>query len=79
MPLSSNQQDAASITGEVSTAAAVQVSKEFHHMHEPKIIKFKGWYSTDAELVFHSWHTDILTNIQDHELDNKAAIQLIKY
>ena len=51
---------------------------EFRHMHEPKIIKFMGGYSADAELVFQSWHTDILVHIQDRELDNKAAIQLIK-
>ena len=35
-------------------------------------------YSADAELVFRSWWADILANIQDRELDNKAAIQLIK-
>ena len=33
----------------------------------------------DAELVFHSWcMPDILVHIQDHKLDKKAAIQLIK-
>ena len=47
-------------------------------MHEPKITKFKDGYLADAELLFKSWCTDILSNIQDHELDNKAAIQLIK-
>ena len=77
-PLSGSHQDAVSIAAEVSAAAAAQASKEFCHMHEPKIIKFKGGYSTDAELVFHSWHADVLSHIQDHELDNKAAIQLIK-
>ena len=30
------------------------------------------------KLVFRSWWADILANIQDRELDNKAAIQLIK-
>ena len=44
----------------------------------PKIMKFKEGYSADAELMFRSWRTDILTHIQDQELDNKAAIQLIK-
>ena len=38
----------------------------------------QGGYSADAELVFQSWQVDILSHIQDHELDNKAAIQLIK-
>ena len=47
-------------------------------MYEPKITKFKGSYSADAKLTFWSWHVDILSYIQDHELDNKAAIQLIK-
>ena len=47
-------------------------------MCKPKIIKFKGGCSADAELVFQSWHADILVHIQDCELDNKAAIQLIK-
>ena len=77
-PLTSNPQDAASIAAEVSTAVAAQASKEFHHMHEPKITKFKGGYSTDTELVFHSWHADILLHITDHELDKRAVIQLIK-
>ena len=43
-----------------------------------KITKLRSGYSTDAELVFRSWWADILANIQDRELDNKAAIQLIK-
>ena len=47
-------------------------------MLEPKITKFKGGYSADTELLFRSWCTYILSNIQDCELDNKAAIQLIK-
>ena len=47
-------------------------------MQEPKITKLRGGYSADAELVFRSWQADILANIQDRELDNKATIQLIK-
>ena len=47
-------------------------------MREPKITKLHGGYSADAELVFQSWQVDILANNQDRELDNKAAIQLIK-
>ena len=39
---SDTHQDAATITAEVSAAAAVQASKEFHHMCEPKITKLKG-------------------------------------
>ena len=73
-----NTQDAATIAAEVLAAAVAQASKEFQQMQEPKITKLCGGYSTDAELVFRSWQADILTNIQDRELDNKAAIQLIK-
>ena len=75
---SGTHQDAATITAEVLAAAAAQASKEFCHMCKPKIAKLKGGYSSDAELVFHSWHMDILVHIQDHELGNKAVIQLIK-
>ena len=71
-------QDAATIVAEVSAAAVAQASKEFQHMRELKITKLRGGYSADAELVFRSWWADILANIQDRELDNKAAIQLIK-
>ena len=63
---------------EVSAAAAVQASKEFWHMREPKITKLKGGYSANAELVFQSWRADVLVHIQDCKLDNQAAIQLIK-
>ena len=71
-------QDVATIAAEVSAAAVAQVSKEFWCMWEPKITKLHSGYSADAELVFRSWWADILANIQDRELDNKAAIQLIK-
>ena len=47
-------------------------------MHEPKITKLRDGYSADAELMFCSWKSDILAHIIDRELDNKAAIQLIK-
>ena len=71
-------QGTATIAAEVLAAAVAQVSKEFRHMREPKITKLHGGYSADAELVFRSCQVDILANIQDRELDNKAAIQLIK-
>ena len=71
-------QDAAVIAVEVSVATAAQASKEFQHMQEPKIIKLKGGYSAHVELVFWSWHADIEAHIVDHNLDNPAALQLIK-
>ena len=68
----------ATIAAEVSAAAAVQASKEFCRMHEPKVTKLRGGYSANTELMFHSWKSDILAYINNRELDNKAAIQLIK-
>ena len=38
----------------------------------------KGGYTADAELVFRTWQAAVLVHIQDRELDNQAAIQLIK-
>ena len=53
-PLANDSKDAATIAAEVSAAAAVQASKEFCRMREPKIMKLKGGYSADAELMFRS-------------------------
>ena len=75
-PLVDDSRNAATIAAEVSAAAAAQASKEFRRMCEPKITKLRGGYSADAELMFHSWKSDILANINDRDLDNKAAIQL---
>ena len=47
-------------------------------MQEPKITKLKGGYSADVELMFQSWHADIEAHIVDRNLDNSAAVQLIK-
>ena len=73
-----NAEYAATIAAEVLAAAVAQASKEFWRMREPKITKLHGGYSADTELMFQSWWVDILANVQDRELDNKAAIQLIK-
>ena len=77
-PLIDESRNAATVVAEVSAAAAVQASKEFCRMHELKITKLRGGYSADAELMFRSWKSDILAHIDDRELDNKSAIQLIK-
>ena len=77
-PLIDESRHMATIAAEVSTAAVAQASKEFRRMQEPKITKLRGGYSADAELMFRSWKSDILANINDRELDNKLAIQLIK-
>ena len=77
-PLIDELRNMATIAAEVSAAAAEQASKEFRRMCEPKITKLKGGYSADAELMFRSWKSDILVHINDRELNNKSAIQLIK-
>ena len=77
-PIVNESRQVANIAAEVSAAAAAQASKEFRRMREPKITKLKGRYSADAELMFRSWRSDILANIAYRELNNKAAIQLIK-
>ena len=71
-------QDVAVIAVEVSVATAAQAPKEFQCMQEPKIIKLMGGYLADAELMFWSWHADIEAHIVDCNLDNPAALQLIK-
>ena len=71
-------QDAAVIAVKVSVATAAQASKEFQHMWEPKIIKLKGGYSADVELMFWSWHADVEAHIMDHDLSNSAALQMIR-
>ena len=63
--LTGGPQDAAAIAAEVSAVVAAQASKEFCQMRDPKITKFKGGYSANAELMFRSWHMDIMTHIQD--------------
>ena len=77
-PLVDDSRNPATIAAEVSAAAAVQASKEFRRMREPKNTKLRGGNSADAELMFRSWKSDILAHINDRELDNKAAIQLTK-
>ena len=47
-------------------------------MKDSKVPKLKGGYSSDADLVFHSWKVDVLTDILENECNNKSAIWLIK-
>ena len=58
--MSGTHQDAATITADVLAAVAVQASKEFCCMCEPKMTKLKEGYLADTELVFCSWHVDTL-------------------
>ena len=78
LALAGVHQDVAVIAAEVSAATAAEASKEFWCMWEPKIIKLKGGYSADMELMFWSWHVAIEAHIVDCDLNNTAALQLIK-
>ena len=51
---------------------------EFKKLHEPKVAKFKGGYSSDASLVFQSWLKDIWVYTIEHHLSQWEAIQLVK-
>ena len=51
---------------------------EFRKLHEPKVAKFKGGYSSDASLVFQFWVKDIWVYVLEHCLSQWKAIQLVK-
>ena len=52
--------------------------QEFHKLCEPKINKLKGGYSATANLIFQSWLKDINIHIEDQNLTEREAIQLVK-
>ena len=52
--------------------------QEFCKMCEPKINKLKGGYSAIANLIFQSWLKDIQVHIEDCNLSEREAMQLIK-
>ena len=51
--------------------------QEFPKMHEPKINKLKGGYSATANLIFQSWLKDIRVHVEDQNLTEREAMQLI--
>ena len=51
---------------------------KFKKLQEPKVAKFKGVYSSDASLVFWSWHKDIWVYTLECCLSQQEAIQLVK-
>ena len=53
-------------------------AQEFHKMHKPKINMLKCGYSAAANLIFQSWLKDIWVHVEDHNLSQREAIQLIK-
>ena len=53
-------------------------AQEFHKLREPKINKLKGGYSATANLIFQSWLKDINAHVEDRNLTEREAIQLVK-
>ena len=51
---------------------------KFRKLHEPKVPKFKGEYSSDASLMFQSWLKDIQVYVLEHCLSHWEAIQLVR-
>ena len=51
---------------------------EFCKLQKPKINKLKGGYSATANLIFQSWLKDIRVHVEDRNLSQREAIQLIK-
>ena len=54
------------------------VALEFHKLCKPKINKLKGGYSAIANLIFQSWLKDINIHVEDQNLTEREAIQLVK-
>ena len=52
--------------------------QEFCKLCEPKINKLKGGYSATANLIFQFWLKDINVHVQDWNLTEREAIQLVK-
>ena len=52
--------------------------QEFCKLREPKINKLKGGYSATANLIFQSWLKDINAHVEDWNLTEREAIQLVK-
>ena len=54
------------------------VVQEFCKLHKPKINKLKGGYSATANLIFQLWLKNINVHIEDRNLTEREAIQLVK-
>ena len=53
-------------------------AQEFWNLREPKINKLKGGYSATANLIFQLWLKDINAHVEDWNLTEREAIQLVK-
>ena len=51
---------------------------KFRKLCEPKINKLKGGYSAMANLIFQSWIKDIRVHVEDRNLTEREAMQLVK-
>ena len=54
------------------------VTQEFCKMCESKTNKLKGGYSATANLIFQSWLKDVRVHVEDQNLSEREAMQLIK-
>ena len=54
------------------------VVQEFCKLCKPKMNKLKGGYSATANLIFQSWLKDINIHVEDQNLTEREAIQLVK-
>ena len=52
--------------------------QEFCKPHEQKMNKLKDGYSAAANLTFQSWLKDIKVHVEDQNLTEREAIQLVK-
>ena len=52
--------------------------QEFYKLCKPKINKLKGGCSATANLIFQSWLKDINIHVEDWNLTEREAIQLVK-
>ena len=53
-------------------------AQKFCKLCKPKINKLKGGYSATANLIFQSWLKDINNHVEDQNLTEREAIQLVK-
>ena len=67
---------------EVATAAVNStvhaVASELRKMKEPKLVKLKGGYTTEANLFFQSRAKDVQAIVIDRQMSDSEALQLIK-
>ena len=67
---------------EVATAAVNStvhaMASELRKMNEPKLVKLKGGYTTEANLFLQSWAKDVQAIVIDRQMSDNEALQLIK-